>query len=83
MQGSGTFGVESVIQTVNAPDKTKFLVLENGAYGQRMANICKRLSIPTQMESFAEDRELAVDLVEKILKANNTFTHVVDRLLLF
>ena len=77
MQGSGTFGVESVIQTINAPNKTNFLVLENGAYGQRMANICKRLGIPAQMESFAEDNELVIDSIEKILKTNKKFTHVV------
>ena len=77
VQGSGTFGVESVIQTVNLQNKSNFLVLENGAYGQRMSNMCKRLKIPVQTENFAEDQELNVNLIEKVLKTNKKFTHVV------
>ncbi len=33
----------SVIQTVSNPSKTEFLVLENGAYGQRIAKMLKTL----------------------------------------
>ncbi len=51
--------------------------MENGAYGQRMANICKRLRIPVQAENFAEDAELNIDSIEKCLKSNKKFTHVV------
>ena len=77
MQGSGTFGVESVIQTLNKRNKTNFLVFENGAYGQRMTNICKRLDIPVQMESFSEDNEVLLDRVEEILKKGKNYTHIV------
>jgi 2-aminoethylphosphonate-pyruvate transaminase len=77
VQGSGTFGVESVIQTVNSHNKSNFLVLENGAYGQRMSNICKRLKIPVQTENFAEDAELNIHSIEKILQTKRKFTHVV------
>src|SRR5271163_4438074 len=38
MQGSGTFVVESVISSVLPPDG-KLLVLANGAYGRRIAQI--------------------------------------------
>jgi len=38
MQGSGTFGVESVISSV-VPREGKLLVLVNGAYGHRMAKL--------------------------------------------
>lgn len=44
MQGSGTFSVESVIGTV-IPGSGKLLVISNGAYGQRMAQISQRLGI--------------------------------------
>jgi 2-aminoethylphosphonate-pyruvate transaminase len=44
MQGSGTFSVESVIGTV-IPPNGKLLVISNGAYGQRMAQIAQRLGI--------------------------------------
>lgn len=36
MQGSGTFGVESVLTSVVGKDET-LLIAANGAYGERMA----------------------------------------------
>ena len=44
MQGSGTFCVESVIGTALGKED-KFLVLANGAYGSRMAEIARYLDI--------------------------------------
>jgi len=44
MQGSGTFAVESVISSV-IPAGGKLLVLINGAYGHRIAQIAKVLGI--------------------------------------
>ena len=44
MQGSGTFSVEAVIGTV-IPAEGKLLVLANGAYGRRIAQIAKVLGI--------------------------------------
>ena len=38
MQGSGTFGIESVV-TSAVPGDGKLLVLANGAYGERIARI--------------------------------------------
>src|SRR4051812_4679607 len=40
MQGSGTFGVEAVL-TCAAPPSGKWLIVSNGAYGERMARICQ------------------------------------------
>ena len=90
MQGSGTFGVESVLQTVCKPlvpkpgckddneSATKFLILENGAYGQRMATICKRMGVQHQMASFPEDRSIDLSRVEALLATSKTaFTSVV------
>ena len=42
MQGSGTYGVESVIGSV-IPDDGRILVLANGAYGHRAAQIARTL----------------------------------------
>ena len=39
MQGSGTFGVESVLSSVIG-DNEKVLICSNGAYGKRMTQIC-------------------------------------------
>ena len=44
MQGSGTFGVESVLNSVvGAQDKV--LICSNGAYGERMTQMCQRAQI--------------------------------------
>ena len=40
MQGSGTFGVESVITSV-INENGKLLIIANGAYGERMADIAE------------------------------------------
>ena len=53
MQGSGTFCVESVIGSV-VPDNGKLLVLVNGAYGQRIANIARVLKIPCVVQDSGE-----------------------------
>ena len=45
MQGSGTFGVESVFSSVIG-DQDKVLICSNGAYGERMTQICDHTKIP-------------------------------------
>jgi 2-aminoethylphosphonate-pyruvate transaminase len=46
MQGSGTFGLESVIGST-VPADGKLLVIINGAYGDRIAKIARMLKIDT------------------------------------
>jgi 2-aminoethylphosphonate-pyruvate transaminase len=46
MQGSGTFGVESVIGSL-VPPGGRLLVAANGAYGERIAAMAKKLEIDT------------------------------------
>jgi len=46
MQGSGTFGIESVLGSTVPPDG-KLLVIINGAYGQRIAKMADVLKIET------------------------------------
>jgi 2-aminoethylphosphonate-pyruvate transaminase len=78
MQGSGTFGVESVLQTVSRKKESSFLILENGAYGQRMGKICQMLGVNHQVESFPEDRSISLDKIESILKSGKKFTDIVN-----
>ena len=40
IQGSGTFAVEAASQTL-VPRDGRLLILVNGAYGRRMAEICR------------------------------------------
>src|SRR5258707_433681 len=42
MQGTGTFGVEAVLSSVVPPDG-KLLIVANGAYGERMAQMASHL----------------------------------------
>lgn len=54
MQGSGTFGVESVIASV-IPPQGRLLVLANGAYGERIARIAACLGIDHHVLRSNED----------------------------
>jgi 2-aminoethylphosphonate-pyruvate transaminase len=45
MTASGTAAVESMIAAL-VPDAGRVLVLENGVYGERMAEICSRYRVP-------------------------------------
>jgi 2-aminoethylphosphonate-pyruvate transaminase len=69
MQGSGMFGVEAVL-TCAAPPNGKWLIVSNGAYGERMARICQvhridhavlRCTEDEQPDPAALDRALASD----------------------
>ena len=55
MQGSGTFGVESVISST-IPSNGCLLLLSNGAYGERIASMCNYHHIPCVHLAFAYDQ---------------------------
>lgn len=75
MQGSGTFCVESVITSI-IPDHGKLLVLANGAYGRRIAQIAQRLRIETAAHDSGETRPPDLDRLEQTLAADPRITHV-------
>ena len=54
MQGSGTFGVESVLSSIPSKDDT-VLVLVNGAYSERMIAIMEREGVAHERLDFAWD----------------------------
>lgn len=71
MQGCGTMGVESAIHTIISPGKpSTFLVLRNGSYSYRMANIVKQRGLST-LVTFDWDEGVDIDLVafESFLQA--------------
>ncbi|WP_186388374.1 2-aminoethylphosphonate--pyruvate transaminase [Stappia sp. TSB10P1A] len=53
VQGSGTFAVEAMLGSLLRPDE-RLLLLVNGAYGRRMAEICRRLGRPCDVVEVAE-----------------------------
>jgi 2-aminoethylphosphonate-pyruvate transaminase len=76
MQGSGTYGIESVIEATTN-EHSNFLVLENGLYGKRIGQICDKLRIKYHIESFEENRAIRADQVEAFLNKNKSpFTNV-------
>lgn len=75
MQGSGTFGVESVISTAIAADG-HLLLITNGAYGDRIGEMAKVYGIKTTTLSYKENIVPPADHVEAVLKTDNSITHV-------
>lgn len=75
MQGSGTFGVESVFTSVVGNDD-KVLICSNGAYGVRMTQICDHARVPYIHYAETYDRVPDADHVAKLLEEDPSITHV-------
>lgn len=60
MQGSGTFAIESVISSA-IPRGGKLLVLINGAYGRRIAQIARVHAIPVEVIEVAENAKIKAE----------------------
>lgn len=75
MQGSGTFGIESVIGSITPPDG-KWLFVVNGAYGQRMLQIAKTLKIAASDVSFPESRPAVAEAIAMALDHDSAITHI-------
>lgn len=74
MQGSGTFGVESVLtSSVGAEDC--LLILANGAYGKRMAQIAEHAGLRYYMEEFHYDQIPDAGRVARLLEEHPEITH--------
>ena len=75
MQGSGTFGVESVIGSA-VPPGGKLLVVINGAYGERMLKIAGVLGIECEALRCGENTKTDPDAVTSRLDADGSITTV-------
>ena len=75
MQGSGTFGVESVFSSVIGDDE-KVLICSNGAYGERMTQICDRNRISYAHYQQVYDKIPDAAEVARLLADNPSITHV-------
>lgn len=75
MQGSGSFGVESVITTALG-DNDKLLVLANGSYGDRMATIAERAGKKCKLLRFDETSPVDAEAVDRYLSEATDITHV-------
>jgi 2-aminoethylphosphonate-pyruvate transaminase len=75
LQGSGTYGMESVFATC-VPPEGKVCVLVNGAYGERMVVLLEHLKIPHVVLRSAENERPDLMLLDQILSDDPTITHV-------
>ncbi|MCK5156817.1 MAG: 2-aminoethylphosphonate--pyruvate transaminase [Spirochaetales bacterium] len=75
MQGSGTFGIESVISSTT-PDDGGWLVIVNGAYGHRLAQIVKTLNLQYEILKYAEDQVPVPQDVAEALDKNPDISNV-------
>lgn len=74
MQGSGTFAIESVISSVT-PSDGKWLVVINGAYGERILKIMERYGLSAQAIRCEENRLPDLKEIEAAL-AGGQITHL-------
>jgi 2-aminoethylphosphonate-pyruvate transaminase len=75
LQGSGTFGVEAVFQTC-VPPNGKVVVLANGAYGERMAQMLSTARIDHVVIRAPEDAPVDPDSLDARLANDPEVTHV-------
>jgi len=75
LQGSGTYGVEAVLSSVVA-ETDLLLICANGAYGERMVEICRWNAIPHVVVRTAHNSVPSADAVEAAFADHPGITHV-------
>ena len=75
VQGSGTFGVESVISSI-VGKKDSLLILVNGAYGERIVKMASIHQLNHCVVRFDEDAIVTAAATENFLQAHPEITHV-------
>ena len=75
MQGSGTFGVEAVFASTVPPDG-KVLVLANGAYGERMAQMLQYLKVAHRVLRCPEDATPDLSALQSALASDPSINQV-------
>lgn len=75
MQGSGTFGVESVLTSVIG-QTDKVLIAANGSYGLRMTDICRHAGISYTLYEERNDEQPKASRIASLLTEDPSLTHV-------
>jgi 2-aminoethylphosphonate-pyruvate transaminase len=75
LQGSATYAVEAVFQTL-VPRGSRVLIIENGAYGTRMANIAEALGMQVTRLPFGLTPLPSAAAVEAALRADQGIEYV-------
>lgn len=74
MQGSGTAAVEAVLGSAIGGNE-KILIINNGAYGQRMADICDVLKLTYHVLNYKETHQPDLEEIEQTLITGG-FSHL-------
>lgn len=72
---SGTGAIEAVLGS-SVDSKSKVLVLDNGSYGNRIAQICARLGLNYKTLKFDYLKAVDISILDDFLNNNNGFTHL-------
>ena len=75
MQGSGTFGVESVLTSIPGAND-ELLICANGAYGERMTDIAEHAGIKYQEYNEHYNKVPNAQKIAEMLDADPAITHV-------
>ncbi|MGH4118161.1 2-aminoethylphosphonate--pyruvate transaminase [Clostridium sp.] len=76
MQGSGSFGVESVLTTAISKND-KCLIITNGSYGERIVTMAKYIGINYEIYSCPYDSLPEMNKVRDILDKHCDITHII------
>lgn len=76
IQGSGTFAVEAMLGTLVPRAGGRVLILVNGAYGHRIADICRTIGRDFTIAETAEDTPPSLELLDRCLADDGTISHV-------
>jgi 2-aminoethylphosphonate-pyruvate transaminase len=74
MQGTGTFGVEAVLSSV-VPPEGKLLIVANGAYGERMAQMASHMKMSHVVLRCPENATPDLAALERMLRVDSVITH--------
>ena len=75
LQGCGTFIVEAMLRTF-VPKEGTILILANGVYGRRMADICQAIPRPHAVLEWAENDPIDPLFLAQVLKQHPEYSHV-------
>ena len=76
IQGSGTFAIEAALGSLAPRKRKKTLVVANGAYGERAANILEKLGRTFERVSKSDTAQIKPAHFTRHLDADATLTHV-------
>lgn len=74
VQGSGTFGIESVLSSA-VPQDGKILILANGAYGERMVKMAARYRLNHEVMRWPENKPVEVAQVRQKIAGDREISH--------